>query len=131
MRVFVIDTRNMGPELQGGLIGVVGSLSPSSEEKRECVETVSKCAVDGWAIAANPFTPIGRLAALTAEAACVPFVRLDDHRVVGLVARTIGATRGPVRDSADLDGSPFPAPTPTPRICGAGSVGSRIEDGGR
>jgi hypothetical protein len=80
MRVFIIDTRNMGPELQGGLIGVVGSLSPSLDEKRDCVETVSRYAVDGWAIAADPFTPIGRLAALTAEAACVPFVSLSRLR---------------------------------------------------
>lgn len=53
MRVFVIDTRNMGAELQGGLIGVVGSVYPTAEEKRECVETVSRCATDGWAIAAT------------------------------------------------------------------------------
>ncbi|CAM5464822.1 hypothetical protein LSHI6S_03217 [Leifsonia shinshuensis] len=65
MRVFVIDTRNMGPELQGGLIGVVGSLFPRAEEKREYVETVSRYATDGWAIAADPRTLIGRLAALT------------------------------------------------------------------
>ena len=74
MRVFVIDASNMGPELQGGLIGVVGSVSPTSEEKKECVETVSRYAVDGWAIAADPRTPIGQLAALTAETACVPFI---------------------------------------------------------
>lgn len=131
MRVFVIDTRNMGPELQGGLIGVVGSLSPSSSEKNECVDTVSRYALDGWGVAADPFTPIGQLAALTAEAACVPFVRLDDGRLVGLVARTIGATRGPVRGSADLDGSPFPAQMPETRIGGIGSSGPRIENGGR
>lgn len=77
MRVFAIDTRNMGPELQGGLIGVVGSTSPSAEEKRECIETVSRYAVDGWAIAANPRTPIGRLAAITAETACVQFVAFN------------------------------------------------------
>ncbi|WP_460633552.1 hypothetical protein [Leifsonia lichenia] len=77
MRVFIIDARNMGPELQGGLIGVVGSTSPSTEEKRECVETVSGYAVDGWAIAADPRTPIGRLAALTAETACVPFLAFN------------------------------------------------------
>ncbi|MEN2742635.1 hypothetical protein ABCS02_33080, partial [Microbacterium sp. X-17] len=63
MRVFIIDTRNMGPELQGGLIGVVGSPNPTAEEKRECVEMVSRYAVDGWAIAADPLTPIGQLAA--------------------------------------------------------------------
>jgi hypothetical protein len=77
MRVFIIDTRHMGPELQRGLIGVVGSTSPSAEEKRECVETVSRYAVDGWAIAADPRTPIGRLAALTAETACVPFLAFN------------------------------------------------------
>lgn len=76
MRVFIIDASNMGPELRGGLIGVVGSPNPSAEEKKECVETIARYAVDGWAIAADPHTPIGWLAALTAESACVPFVSL-------------------------------------------------------
>jgi hypothetical protein len=77
MRVFIIDTRNMAPELRGGLIGVVGSAAPTAEEKRDCVDTVSRYAVKGWAIAADPHTPIGRLAALTAETACVPFVAFN------------------------------------------------------
>lgn len=59
MRVFIIDTSNMDPELQGGLIGVEGSLSPTAAEKQECVETVSHYVMDGWAIAADPCTPIG------------------------------------------------------------------------
>ena len=83
MRVFVIDTKNMGPELQGGLIAVVGSEQPDAEEKKLCVDTVSQYATDGWAIAADPHTPVGRLAAITAEAARVPFVntsRLHRHR---------------------------------------------------
>lgn len=83
MRVFIIDTRNMGPELQGGMVGVAGSAHPDVAEKKECVETVSQYAVDGWAIAADPHTVLGQLAALTAEAACVPFLdlkRLGDER---------------------------------------------------
>jgi hypothetical protein len=76
MRAFIIDTSNMAPELQGGLIGVEGSANPTAAEKQECVETVSRCVMDGWAIAADPRTPIGWLAALTAETACVPFVNL-------------------------------------------------------
>lgn len=74
MRIYIIDTRNMGPELQGGLIGVVGSAHPTMEEKQDCVDTVSWYAMDGWAISADPFTPVGMLAALIAEATCVPFV---------------------------------------------------------
>ena len=74
MRVFIIDTSNMALELQGGLIGVEGSPNPTPGEKQECVETVSRYVMDGWAIAADPHTPIGWLAALTAETACVPFV---------------------------------------------------------
>ena len=74
MRVSIIHTSDMGPELQGGPIGVVGSGNPSAEEKQECVATISRYAIDGWAITADPFTPIGWLAALTAEAACAPFV---------------------------------------------------------
>ena len=77
MRVFIIDTNNMGPELHGGLIGVEGSSNPDASEKQECVETVSSYAMDGWAIAADPHTPIGWLAALTAETACVPFINLS------------------------------------------------------
>jgi hypothetical protein len=76
MRIFIIDTSNMAPELQRGLIGVVGSADPSLEELRECVDTVSRYAARGWAIAADPHTPIGRRAALTAETACVPFLAL-------------------------------------------------------
>jgi hypothetical protein len=131
MRVFTIDTTHMSPELQGGLIGVVGSADPGSEEKKECVDTVSKYAVDGWAIAADPRTPIGRLAALTAEAACVPFVRLGGARMPHWPAGTIGATRSPERDSADLDRSPFPARHTETRIDGVGLGGSPIENGGR
>ena len=130
MRIIVMDTRNMGPELQGGLIGVVGSASPSPEEKNECVETVSRYAMDGWAIAADPFTPIGRLAALTAEAACVPFVRLNDARRPQRAARSMGATRSPERESADLNGSSFPALTPEIRNSGIEPTGSRVENGG-
>lgn len=74
MRVFIIDSSNMAPELQGGLIGVEGSSDPTAAEKQECVETVSHYVMDGWAIAADPTTPIGWLAALTAETACVPLV---------------------------------------------------------
>ncbi|MEV8212524.1 hypothetical protein [Leifsonia sp. NPDC077715] len=76
MRVFIIDTGDMGSELQGGLLGVEGSSNPTAAEKKECVETVSKYVTDGWAIAADPHTPIGWLAALTAETACIPFVNL-------------------------------------------------------
>lgn len=76
MRVFVIDTKNMGPELRGGLIAVVGSASPTTLEKTECVEVISGYALDGWAIAADPHTLIGRIAARTAQSAGVPFVSL-------------------------------------------------------
>ena len=131
MRVFVIDTRNMGPELQGGLIGVVGSLSPSREERRECVETVSRYVVDGWAIAADPVTVIGRLAALTAEAGCMPFVRRGGVHLPHWPARTIGHARGPERDFADLDGPPLPALAPESSIRGVGQGDSRNEIGGR
>jgi len=35
MRVFIIDTNNMEPELQGGLLDVEGSSTPTSAEKHE------------------------------------------------------------------------------------------------
>jgi hypothetical protein len=56
-------------------------LNPTATEKQECIETVSRYVRDGWAIAADPNTPIGWLAALTAETACVPSVNLT--RLVG------------------------------------------------
>lgn len=87
MRVIIIDTRNMGPELQRGLIGVEGSSNPTAPEKQECVETVSTYATDGWAIAADPHTPVGWLAALTAEAVCVPFINLTRIALEELTAR--------------------------------------------
>jgi hypothetical protein len=76
MRAFIIDTSNMDLKLQGGLIGVAGSINPTAAEKQECVETVSQYAMNGWAVASDPETPIGWLAALTAETARVPFVNL-------------------------------------------------------
>lgn len=70
MRVFVIDASTVGPELQGGLVGVVRSVFPAAAEKKECVETVSKYTADGWAFAGDPRALIGRLAVLTAKTAC-------------------------------------------------------------
>ena len=131
MRVFIIDTRNMGPELQGGMIGVIGSLRPSPEEKRDCIEVVSRYVVDGWAVAADPSTPIGRLAALTAEAACVPFVRVGGARMPQWPARTIEVTRSPERDFAGPDGSPIPALAPDACIRRVGQADSRTEIGSR
>ncbi|WP_157780416.1 hypothetical protein [Leifsonia xyli] len=97
MRVFIIDTSNMGPELQGGLIGVVGSMFPTAEEKKECVDTVARYAADGWAIAGDPRTLIGRLAALTAETACVPFLAFDRVPQHGGPAVGPAPLAGPVR----------------------------------
>ena len=84
------------------------------------METVSRYAKDGWAIAADPFTPIGRLAALTAETACVPFVRLGGcslargRRCLPLFPQAVAH-----RDSADARGDHFPSchrPGPRSRI---------------
>lgn len=77
MRAFVIDAAHLGLGLRGGVIGIGGSLHPTVEEKRFCVEQASRYAAEGWALAADPFTPLGGLAALVAEAACVRFVSLD------------------------------------------------------
>lgn len=110
MRVFIIGTSDMGPELQGGLIGVVGSVNASAEEKQECVATVSRYATEGWAITADPFTPIGWLAALTAEAACVPFVsanRLGVSETATLTQRSDWGTppsANPMRHQAGRGG---------------------------
>jgi hypothetical protein len=52
--VFIIDTKNMGPELQGGLLGVVGSARPTAEEKKECLEEVSRYVAEGTARVGSP-----------------------------------------------------------------------------
>jgi len=83
MRVFIIDTANRGFDLHGGLIGIAGGACATAEEKLNCIEEVSRYVVDGWAIAADPSTPWGRLASLAAAAGSVPFVRLN--RVEGEV----------------------------------------------
>jgi hypothetical protein len=53
------------------------------------VEMVSRYASDGWAIAADPRTLLGRLAALTAETACVPFLALE--KVTGMADSFAGS----------------------------------------
>lgn len=37
MRVFMIDTGDMAPELQGGLSAVEGPSNPTAAQKKECV----------------------------------------------------------------------------------------------
>jgi hypothetical protein len=65
------------------------------------VEAVSRWAVEGWAIAADPHTVLGRLAALTAETACVPFMAFDRVIQQGSgpsIAPLLQAERSAVRD---------------------------------
>jgi hypothetical protein len=76
MNLFILDTRDRGSKYRGGLVCVVGSSSPTAEEKKACIDVVSRYAMDGWAIAADPHTLIGRLAARTACAAGAPFVSM-------------------------------------------------------
>lgn len=76
MKIFIIDPGDRDSKLRGGLICVIGSANPDANEKRACVDIVSKYAMDGWAIAADPHTLVGRLAARTACAAGAPFVSL-------------------------------------------------------
>jgi hypothetical protein len=64
MRVFIIDTSNMAPELHGGLIGVEGSPNPTAAEKQECIETVSQYVMDGLGDRRRP-THADRLARRT------------------------------------------------------------------
>ncbi|GAA1448856.1 hypothetical protein GCM10009617_36130 [Leifsonia poae] len=54
---------------------------------------VSRYEVDGWVITADPHTPIGRLAALTAETACVPFINLN--RITTPAIPLAGRAAGP------------------------------------
>lgn len=100
MRVYIIDTTHMTPELKSGLIGVDGTGGASTEQLQECIETLSRYADDGWAIAADPHTIIGRLAALTAHAAGVPFVTVGNARFSRSSVSTIMSTRGRNPDSA-------------------------------
>jgi hypothetical protein len=76
MNLFILDTRDRDSNYRGGLVCVVGSSNPTVEEKKACIEVVARYAMDGWAIAADPHTLIGRLAARTACAARAKFVPL-------------------------------------------------------
>jgi len=76
MNLFILDTRDRGSKYRGGLVCVVGASTPTAEEKKACIDAVSRYAMDGWAIAADPHTLIGRLAARTACAAGAKFVPL-------------------------------------------------------
>jgi hypothetical protein len=102
MRV-IIDTSNMATELQGGLLNVEGSSNRTAAEKKECVEIVSQYVMDGWAIAADPHTPIGWLAAFTAEKACVPLVSLTRLSAYAQPTRT-GLDLGVIRHGSLADG---------------------------
>jgi hypothetical protein len=74
MQFIALDVTGLAVELRGGLMQVVGSDKPTAEEKCECVDEVSRYAMDGWCIAADLNTTIGRLAALTAQHVGGPFV---------------------------------------------------------
>lgn len=76
MWVCEIDTAVRSAEIAGGLAGFFGSEVVTADEKRRCVGVVARYALDGWAIAGDPDTVIGHLAALTAHAAGAPFVAL-------------------------------------------------------
>ena len=65
------------------------------------MEAVSRWAVEGWAIAADPHTVLGRLAALTAVRAWVPlmaFVRVFQLGSGPSIAPLLQAERSAVRD---------------------------------
>ncbi|WP_162940205.1 hypothetical protein [Gryllotalpicola protaetiae] len=86
LRIFILDTGDRDSALRGGLICVTGSANPTPGEKAACVDIVSRYAMDGWAVAADPRTSLGRLAARTAFSARVPFLALT--RVAAVAAKT-------------------------------------------
>jgi len=95
MNLFILDTRDRGSKYRGGLVCVVGSSSPIAEEKKACIDVVSRYAMEGWAIAADPHTLIGRLAARTACAAGAPFVSMGRVPESGMLpAGAPGPARG-------------------------------------
>lgn len=76
MWVCEIDAAVRSANISGGLAGFFGADVVTADEKRQCVGVVARYALDGWAIAGDPDTAIGHLAALTAHAAGAPFVAL-------------------------------------------------------
>lgn len=95
MNLFILDTSERGSKYQCGVMCVVGSSSPTPNEKKACVEIVARYSLDGWAIAADPHTLIGRLAARTARAAGAPFIAMGRVPDSGaLPARAPAPTRG-------------------------------------
>jgi hypothetical protein len=77
MRVYVIDAGNSVPEQRRGIIGIDGPGAPTLAEKLECIETVTRLADQGWAIAARLSTPIGRLSERAAKSMGVPILELE------------------------------------------------------
>jgi len=79
MWVTKLDPTTFGPETKGGILAVFGPAAPAAGEKRECVETVCRHALDGWVIAADPHTTIGRLAERAALAADATFLAIEQQ----------------------------------------------------
>ncbi|WP_431277870.1 hypothetical protein [Leifsonia poae] len=79
MQTHIIDGNAYGKVAERGIIAVTASEHPSPDEKIECVETVIKFGDDGWAIAADLSTPIGKLTRRAADAVNAPFI--DLHQV--------------------------------------------------
>lgn len=99
MRVYVIDAGKNVPEQRRGIIGVDGSARPSAAEKIECIEVVTRLADQGWAIAAQPGTPIGALAVSAARAMGVPVVVLDGRGRIR-ASHTAAISRDRISDAA-------------------------------
>jgi hypothetical protein len=76
MQTRIIDGSGYGKVGKRGIIAMAGSDHPSPDEKIECVETVIKLGDDGWAIAADLSTPIGKLTRRAADAINAPFIDL-------------------------------------------------------
>ncbi|WP_345761691.1 hypothetical protein [Diaminobutyricibacter sp. McL0608] len=74
MQTRIIDGSSYGEVGKRGIVAVTGPDRPTTEEKIECVETVTKLGDDGWAIAADLTTPIGKLTRRAADAINAPFI---------------------------------------------------------
>jgi hypothetical protein len=77
MQTRIIDGSGYGEIGKRGIVAVSGTDRLTAEEKVECVETVIKLGDDGWAIAADLSTPIGKLTRRAADAINAPFIDLS------------------------------------------------------
>ena len=81
MQILILDPARSSLDAPEAVIGIIGSAHPTPAEKLQSVEALTHYAADGWAIAGDPTTPIGQLAAAVARTAAARFLPADEQTI--------------------------------------------------